>query len=57
MLRWALLFLVVAIVSALLGFTSVAGVSMEAARIVFFVFLVLFVISLLLGGRRTSPTL
>jgi uncharacterized membrane protein YtjA (UPF0391 family) len=57
MLRWALLFLVVALVSALLGFTTVAGTAIEAARIVFFVFLVLFVISLLLGGRRPSATI
>ena len=57
MLRWALLFLVVALVSALFGFTNVAGVSMDAARILFFVFLVLFVFSLLLGGTRTPREL
>ena len=51
MLRWALLFLVVALVSALFGFTNVAGVSMDAARILFFVFLVLFVVSLVMGTR------
>jgi uncharacterized membrane protein YtjA (UPF0391 family) len=51
MLRWALLFLVVALISALFGFVGVAGISMEAARILFFVFLVLFIISLVAGGR------
>jgi uncharacterized membrane protein YtjA (UPF0391 family) len=51
MLRLAILFLVIALVSILLGFTGVAGLSMEAARIIFFVFLVLFVVSLILGRR------
>jgi uncharacterized membrane protein YtjA (UPF0391 family) len=51
MLRWALLFLVVALVAALFGFTNVAGTSMQAAQILFFVFLVLFVVSLLMGTR------
>jgi uncharacterized membrane protein YtjA (UPF0391 family) len=54
MLRWAILFLVVALVAALFGFTSVAGTSMAAARILFFVFLVLFVVSLILGDRGTA---
>jgi uncharacterized membrane protein YtjA (UPF0391 family) len=54
MLRWALLFLVVALVSALFGFVGIAGVSMEAARILFFVFLVMFVVSLVMGNRGTT---
>lgn len=53
MLRWALLFLVVALVSALFGFTDVAGTSMVAAKILFFVFLVMFVVSLVMGTRDT----
>jgi uncharacterized membrane protein YtjA (UPF0391 family) len=58
MLRWSLIFLVVAIVAALLGFGGIAGSAMDIARILFFVFLVLFLISLLIGlisGRR-PPT-
>jgi uncharacterized membrane protein YtjA (UPF0391 family) len=51
MLRWALLFLVVALVAALFGFTGVAGTSIYAAKILFFVFLVLFVVSLVAGTR------
>ncbi len=54
MLRWALLFLVVALISALFGFTDVAGTSMVAAKILFFVFLVMFVLSLIFG-RRSPP--
>jgi uncharacterized membrane protein YtjA (UPF0391 family) len=52
MLRWAVLFLVVALIAALFGFTNVAGTSIVAAKILFFVFLVLFVVSLILGGGR-----
>jgi uncharacterized membrane protein YtjA (UPF0391 family) len=58
MLRWSLIFLVVAIVAALLGFGGIAGSAMDISRILFFIFLVLFLISLLIGlvsGRR-PPT-
>lgn len=51
MLRWAILFLVVALVAALFGFGGVAAVGVDAARILFFVFLVLFVVSLVMGNR------
>ncbi len=55
MLQLALLFLVIALIAAVLGFTSVAGTAMFGAKILFFVFLVLFVISAVLGyGRRGS---
>lgn len=54
MLRWAILFLVIAIIAALFGFGGVAGTSVMAAKILFFVFLVLFVVSLILGDRRPS---
>ena len=49
MLRWAILFLVVALIAALFGFGGVAGVGMEAAKILFFVALALFAIFLLFG--------
>ncbi|MBX9626192.1 MAG: DUF1328 domain-containing protein [Gemmataceae bacterium] len=57
MLRWALMFLVVALVAALFGFTNVAGTSMDIAKILFFVFLVLFVVSLVFGSRATREPL
>jgi uncharacterized membrane protein YtjA (UPF0391 family) len=53
MLRWAILFLVIALIAALFGFTGVAGTGILAAKILFFVFLVLFVISLIAGGRAS----
>ena len=48
MLGWALTFLVVALLAGVLGFTSVAGAAMGIAKILFFVFLVLFVVSLVM---------
>jgi uncharacterized membrane protein YtjA (UPF0391 family) len=55
MLRWALIFFVVGIVAALLGFTGVAGATFAVAKFLAGLFLVLFVVFLLLGimaGRR-----
>ncbi len=52
MLRLAILFLVLALIAALFGFTSVAGTAYAAAKLVFVVFLVLFVISLVAGYSR-----
>lgn len=58
MLGWALTFLVIALIAAVLGFGGIAGLSMEIAKIIFFVAIVLFAISAVVGlmrGRRT-PT-
>ena len=57
MLRWALLFLIVALIAAVFGFTDVAGTAYWAAKVLFFVFLVLFIVSLVMGGawRRDVP--
>lgn len=52
MLRWALVFLVVALLAAALGFGGIAGVSMEFAKILFIIFIVLFIISLIFGYRK-----
>jgi uncharacterized membrane protein YtjA (UPF0391 family) len=56
MLGWALTFLVIALIAALLGFGGIAGAAVEIAKIIFFVAIVLFLISVLVGafrGRRT----
>lgn len=52
MLGWALTFLVVALIAALLGFTTIAGTAMGVAKILFFVFLALFVVSLIMHAVR-----
>jgi uncharacterized membrane protein YtjA (UPF0391 family) len=51
--RWSLLFLAVALAAAVLGFTTVVGTAHVAARVLFFVFMVLFVVSVLLSATRT----
>ena len=48
MLRWALIFLVVALIAGVLGFGGIAGASMGIAKILFFVFVVLFLVSLVM---------
>lgn len=55
MLRWSLIFFVVALVAAVLGFGGIAGGAMDIARVLFFIFIVLFIVSLLYGlmsGRK-----
>jgi uncharacterized membrane protein YtjA (UPF0391 family) len=54
MLNWAVTFFIIAIVAAVLGFTSIAGSAIEIAKILFVVFLVLAVISFILGRSRIS---
>jgi len=53
MLSWALTFLVVALIAGVLGFGVVAGTAAEIAKILFLLFLVLFVVSLVFGRVRT----
>jgi len=55
MLRLALLFLVIAIVAAIFGFGLVAGMAYDAAKIFFFVFIVLAVIAFIGGALRRPP--
>ncbi|MEM1149162.1 MAG: DUF1328 domain-containing protein [Pseudomonadota bacterium] len=52
MLGWALTFLVVALVAALFGFGGIASASAGIAQILFFVFLVLFVVTLIMRAVR-----
>jgi uncharacterized membrane protein YtjA (UPF0391 family) len=52
LLHYAVVFLVVALIAAALGFGGVAGTAMEGARILFWVAIILFVISLLGGIVR-----
>ena len=52
LMHYAIIFLVVALIAAAVGFGGVAGVAMEGARLLFWVFIVLFVISLVVGLVR-----
>ena len=59
MLRWTLIFLVVALIAALLGFGKLAGDAPEIARNLFFIFIVLTLVgllfSLLIGRKPPLP--
>jgi uncharacterized membrane protein YtjA (UPF0391 family) len=57
MLRWAILFLIVAIIAAVFGFGGIAAAATDIARLLFVVFLALFVIALFMGRRGTAPPL
>src|SRR5438067_795992 len=50
MLRWALIFLIVALIAAVFGFGGIATGAAGIAKILFVLFLVVFVISLILGA-------
>lgn len=54
MLSWALLFAIVALIAGLLGFGVVSGTAAWIAKVLFFTFLVLFVVSLFTGRRAPA---
>ena len=54
LLHYAIVFLVVALIAAAVSFGGVAGVAMEGARLLFWVFIVLFVVSLVAGLVRRA---
>ena len=54
MLRWGLIFLIIAIVAGILGFSGIAGAAAVAAKIVFGVALVIFLLALVIGKAVLS---
>jgi uncharacterized membrane protein YtjA (UPF0391 family) len=52
MLSWVVTFLVIALIAGILGFGGLAGASIEIAKIIFFVAVVLFVVSAVIGVAR-----
>lgn len=50
MLRWSLIFLVVALIAALFGFTGIAADAAAISKVLFFIFIALFGIALLAGA-------
>ncbi len=54
LLHYAIVFLIIALIAAAVGFGGVAGVAMEGARLLFWVFIILFVVSLIGGLLRRS---
>ena len=55
MLYYAVVFFVIAIIAAVLGFGGIAFGAAEIAKVLFFIFLVLFVVSLVAGLLRRTP--
>lgn len=51
MLRWAVAFFVLALIAALFGFGGIAAAATGIAKILFFIFVILFVIALVTGSR------
>ena len=54
LLHYALVFLVIALIAAAVGFGGVAGFAMEAAQLLFWVFIILFVVSLVASIVRRA---
>jgi uncharacterized membrane protein YtjA (UPF0391 family) len=57
MLKWAVIFLIIGVIAGLFGFTGVESAAVEIARILFFIFMVIFVVLLVAGltvGRRLT---
>lgn len=57
MFRYAIIFAVIALIAALLGFGGIAGLSADFAKILLVIAAVLFVVGILFGrgARRTLP--
>lgn len=54
MLRWSLIFFIVAIVAAIFGFTGIAQGAASVAQVLFFIFAGLFILMLLAGGLSVN---
>jgi uncharacterized membrane protein YtjA (UPF0391 family) len=52
LLHYAVVFLIIALIAAAVGFGGVAGVAMDGAQILFWVFIILFVVSVIGGLVR-----
>lgn len=52
MFRWAIIFLIVALVAAFLGFGGIASFSFEIGKFIAIIAAILFVIALVMGGMR-----
>jgi uncharacterized membrane protein YtjA (UPF0391 family) len=55
MLHYAAVFFVIALIAALFGFGGIAVGAAEIAKLLFFIFLILFVVSLVAGLLRRGP--
>ena len=49
MLSWVVTFLIVALIAGILGFGGIAGASVEIAKAIFFIAVILFLVSAVVG--------
>ena len=54
MLSWSALFLIIALIAAALGFSGIAGTAVGIAKVLFFIFIVLFLVSLDFGRKPSA---
>jgi uncharacterized membrane protein YtjA (UPF0391 family) len=52
MLSWVVTFLVIALIAGILGFGGIAGASIEIAKAIFFIAIILFLVSAVVGLAR-----
>lgn len=57
MLSWAVTFFIISIVAAVFGFTGIAATTASVAQILFYIFIALFVISLLMHAARKGDSI
>jgi uncharacterized membrane protein YtjA (UPF0391 family) len=55
MLGWVVTFLIIGLIAAIFGFGGLAGASFAAAKIIFFIALILLLVSIVFGTMRRSP--
>jgi len=55
MLRWAVLFLIIALIASAFNFVGLEGTALTAAKICAVVFIILALLSFIGGGLRTPP--
>ena len=48
-LKWALVFFIISLVAALFGFTDISAATADIARVLFYIFLVIFLVLVVLG--------
>lgn len=54
MLAWAIAFLIIGIIAGIFGFGGIAGTATWIAQVLFFIFVIAFIVSLIWGRRRTT---
>ncbi len=52
MLKWTIIFIVLALIAGVLGFGGIAESAAGIAKVLFYIFIVLFIVSLIFGRRK-----